>query len=850
MSTVWDVGEQDDEEEEVDVGWSPQDPWDPLTIDDPDIDLDNEEHQSQSDHQDYFSCHPGHNLSLHNQESLEEVQQARERSSMCGSSRSCLCLSTGSSPLSEYLCGTSSTEHYSEGYVGHEKYVVPLHVLSVAPGHVVRRLGLFRTETTVDHKDAIVVCFDPSPVMSLGTPMQGLAKLISRTTELMDKNQFLPYPATVMHYDAMTKSMSRSLAPLTLGNKISMSRLATEDLVFEHEDRSYTVPTGCNTKSYTKPSGLGSSMVINNVVLMYHDVQQKMISSDLRKIPESYNGFLCCCSAPSSASTKGTIKYLASGTTIRSYNSGVRDHLLHLFKIIDSIRCPCETKDGGITMSGKRFSCCSVCLCLVTKACTDRSKMTPHCVTISTNGSISFCTGTVMRYDRTLRRWVDSNTITDGPTEYETGLSHMLRLTPFIDFINPTRAGLLPTFLQQAICNPGSTYDPRRTVVPLYQEIPVLSPRSLIEEQMSVTDIPGLNLFVILCDKAETYEDGIVMSASAAARFRYFCRRTVILSATAKIPKIGDRIQPFAHPWWQVAFEGRLVSVEITRLGTVRLVFDYIGLPVNGDKFTTLHGQKGVVTILQDDLMPQVVIQSTGLHRVAEIVIGSSAVIRRDTVSQLLEAALGMFCRRFQFEDGIYDDKSVIQAYGFSKFSYTSKTPNIHEAALRDHQGPVYMPGDDGTKVLVSRKVWSMNSNIHSVEPVKANYGIIRVMQSIFMASSKMSCTQMTSKAHHLQPCTPRGGGGSKAMGEMDLCQLEAVGMKHCLAEVASRSDMCIVQVCGSCQCLTILCGCDQDRRDRTGTFKAALPLSSVKCMIGTRVCVGKNTRLWPELEP
>ena len=158
------------------------------------------------------------------------------------------------------------------------------------------------------------------------------------------------------------------------------------------------------------------------------------------------------------------------------------------------------------------------------------------------------------------------------------------------------------------------------------------------------------------------------MSISAAARLRYFFRRTVILSATAKIPKIGDIIQPFAHPWWQVAFEGRLVSVEINRLGTVRLVFDYIGLPVNGDKFTTLHGQKGVVTILQDDLMRQVVIQSTGLHRVAEIVIGSSAVIRRDTVSQLLEAALGMFCRRFQFKDGIYDDKSVIQAYGFSKF--------------------------------------------------------------------------------------------------------------------------------------------------------------------------------------
>jgi DNA-directed RNA polymerase beta subunit len=60
-------------------------------------------------------------------------------------------------------------------------------------------------------------------------------------------------------------------------------------------------------------------------------------------------------------------------------------------------------------------------------------------------------------------------------------------------------------------------------------------------------------------------------------------------------------------------------------------------LPVNGDKFTTLHGQKGVVTILDDSQMP------TLRGKSADIVIGSSSIIKKETVSQLLEAACGMY---------------------------------------------------------------------------------------------------------------------------------------------------------------------------------------------------------------
>ena len=57
------------------------------------------------------------------------------------------------------------------------------------------------------------------------------------------------------------------------------------------------------------------------------------------------------------------------------------------------------------------------------------------------------------------------------------------------------------------------------------------------------------------------------------------------------------------------------------------------GRPVTGDKFTTFHGQKGVITILDDNDMPSV----KGKHD-AEFVKGSSSIIKRDTMSQVLEA--------------------------------------------------------------------------------------------------------------------------------------------------------------------------------------------------------------------
>ncbi len=193
----------------------------------------------------------------------------------------------------------------------------------------------------------------------------------------------------------------------------------------------------------------------------------------------------------------------------------------------------------------------------ITRSCESKSKDTAHCVTIGKSGEILFCTGTLMRYDDMSGRWIDSNSKCDPPTQYYRGISSILMLIPFIDSINPTRAGLLSTYMQQAICTPGCTYDPKRTVVPLYNDQLIIRPRGDEFDDSDLTNVPGLNLFDVFCDMGYTYEDGIVLSVSAASRFRYLCRTTVLISMKSKNPKIGSYIQPYEYPWWQVAFEGK-----------------------------------------------------------------------------------------------------------------------------------------------------------------------------------------------------------------------------------------------------------------------------------------------------
>jgi hypothetical protein len=88
------------------------------------------------------------------------------------------------------------------------------------------------------------------------------------------------------------------------------------------------------------------------------------------------------------------------------------------------------------------------------------------------------------------------------------------------------------------------------------------------------------------------------MSVTAVSKFRYFCTKYISFDRHTKIPKIGQKIPALSVPWWQVAFEGLVTEISYNPSGRFRVTVEFIGFPVNGDKFTTFHGQKGVATIL------------------------------------------------------------------------------------------------------------------------------------------------------------------------------------------------------------------------------------------------------------
>jgi hypothetical protein len=149
---------------------------------------------------------------------------------------------------------------------------------------------------------------------------------------------------------------------------------------------------------------------------------------------------------------------------------------------------------------------------------------------------------------------------------------------------------------------PNCRYDSSRVLVPLYRSRPlmVLGDREVSDGSEEYT-IPGLNLFTVFMNNDLTYEDGIAMSLSAANKFQYLCVKQVPIRNGPDVPVKGTKVSPMSKSWWQVPFEGTVVSSKFVSRDLTRLSVSFVGSPVNGDKFTTFHGQKGVVTIVTDD---------------------------------------------------------------------------------------------------------------------------------------------------------------------------------------------------------------------------------------------------------
>jgi len=179
------------------------------------------------------------------------------------------------------------------------------------------------------------------------------------------------------------------------------------------------------------------------------------------------------------------------------------------------------------------------------------------------------------------------------------------------------------------------------------------------------------------------------------------------------------------------------------------------------------------VTILENEEMP-----SVSEH--AEIFIGSSSIIKRGPPSQLIEAACGMYARTHMKSSVSYSTEAILASYA-ANFRVAK---DVVSSILSRYEDRVVVLG-----MVPMRKVTKYD-RMSFMSEVRANYGVIRVMQSCFLASVRMSSTFECTGAYSTSVNAKSSTGGSKSLGEMECTQLMASGMTKCIEEFIERSDM------------------------------------------------------------
>ena len=95
--------------------------------------------------------------------------------------------------LSQYMNGQIyDGKYYATGYLGAGRFVTPLHVLSLVPGHSTSRIAMHRSETTVKSCDVMVQSVLRRDLAVTGTDTVHVINAIEHVLKGMDENEFDP----------------------------------------------------------------------------------------------------------------------------------------------------------------------------------------------------------------------------------------------------------------------------------------------------------------------------------------------------------------------------------------------------------------------------------------------------------------------------------------------------------------------------------------------------------------------------------------------------------------------------------------------------------------------------------
>ena len=468
----------------------------------------------------------------------------------------------------------------------------------------------------------------------------------------------------------------------------------------------------------------------NTDVDLWPGVAQWMISLE-NKTPSKTNEYFLCASNVSLGASAGKKRNIIEGVKIRVYGKDTYDSLMNIMGTVSKhlLDCPL-VREEILSINADQFD---VCPC-VTNLLYETSKFrnnSKDCCTISPLESfgkrgthIFFCSDMLMKY--TNQFWYVSKLMINGHgksavevfilrdelfgNEIRHYFSTPICMVPFVFRLNPSRQPLVGRFLLQANTHPLNNLE--GNTIPNMQHPLLLVPddtKRLMKDvpyQATGEVFPGLNLTVAFVSMgAYTAEDAFLMSESAANMFTYKKGIWVTVPfASGSKYVAGSMIPPCVHEFWPMPCIGNVKHSFVTLDNKVRLYIKRECHATNGDKFTTIHEQTGVATILPNAEMP-LLYEDSG--RLVDFVMSPASVFKRGTPGQVLEATVN-------FNYLIKCEGSPTDMLSESEITQDLYRPVTRECVMLS-------PGNSG-----------------HLDTTSCSIGVIRVMQSVLMCHDKI----------------------------------------------------------------------------------------------------------------
>ena len=336
--------------------------------------------------------------------------------------------------------------------------------------------------------------------------------------------------------------------------------------------------------------------------------------------------------------------------------------------------------------------------------------------------------------------------------------------------------------------------------------------------------LPGENVSILYLNTELNYEDSVMVS-SRYVDFGGFstvsvCKFLLPASSSDSIPPIGSRPCRKVNPWWKSPCAPRckhnkewveesryhrtvelgrgptgvLLSSRMTSSGDYDVRLRSFQQLSTGDKVTTGHGQKGVVTIVPVEDMPYA-ITSTGEKVIPDIIMAMSSVVTRQTDGQLYETSKSL--------ESLREGRALV-------------VPPASTCELSEDV--IVRCG------ITGRPFITMLQGVKVPQVTRATLGYVRVHNQTQMVRERLFTSHRQVGPGTLRTPVRRTKGGGVALGEMEIQAAVASGLTASVNELLKRGDQVLVSVCTSCQRLRLLCGCT----DSPQVARVTLPYDTV----------------------